>query len=244
MDAGALIRAAREQARLSQAQLAHRAGTSQGKLADYERGRVSPTVRTLDRMLAAAGLQARIALEPLLADVDLRVDAMVAGSPTLRLEELLRLAPSLAEEQRWVEDPDVEPEDEVWTSGQPRWAFDGATALNLHGLAVEHASPAVVLVWEPAAQGWLTQVWAQGLARTVGWWSVDLDEARLAASRGVFCRLGLLAVRFESALPSVVTLRPPGADEVVPVVSVDEVERSSPAHAEVLARWRERRGGG
>lgn len=49
-----LIRARRE-ARLSQTELAARAGTSRPTLSAYEHGRTSPTLQTAARLLAAAG---------------------------------------------------------------------------------------------------------------------------------------------------------------------------------------------
>ena len=55
MDAGALIREARMRAGLTQADLAHAAGTSQPTVAAYESGAKSPSVRTLDRIIRAAG---------------------------------------------------------------------------------------------------------------------------------------------------------------------------------------------
>lgn len=55
MDASALIREARRRARLTQAQLAQAAGTSQPTLAAYESGAKSPSVRTLDRIVRASG---------------------------------------------------------------------------------------------------------------------------------------------------------------------------------------------
>mgnify|MGYP002737844341 FL=1 len=55
VDASALIRQARERAGLTQAQLARAAGTSQPTLAAYETGAKSPSVRSLDRIIRAAG---------------------------------------------------------------------------------------------------------------------------------------------------------------------------------------------
>ncbi|MDA8395617.1 MAG: helix-turn-helix transcriptional regulator, partial [Candidatus Dormibacteraeota bacterium] len=48
-----MLRTTRERAGLSQRQLARRAGTSQAAVSCYERGTVSPSVRTLARLLAA-----------------------------------------------------------------------------------------------------------------------------------------------------------------------------------------------
>jgi transcriptional regulator with XRE-family HTH domain len=50
-----LIRYARTEAGLSQAELAARCGTSQEALSAYERGRKDPSMSTASRILAAAG---------------------------------------------------------------------------------------------------------------------------------------------------------------------------------------------
>ena len=55
VDASALIRQARERAGLTQSELARAAGTSQPTLAAYETGAKSPSVRSLDRIIRAAG---------------------------------------------------------------------------------------------------------------------------------------------------------------------------------------------
>lgn len=63
MDAGLLIRQARVAAGLTQAQLARAAGTSQPTLASYESGARSPSVRTLDKVVRAAGATIVASLE-------------------------------------------------------------------------------------------------------------------------------------------------------------------------------------
>ena len=62
MDAGDAIKRARLHAGLTQHALAARAGTSQATISAYESGRKSPSVETLDRLLAATG--ARLAVVP------------------------------------------------------------------------------------------------------------------------------------------------------------------------------------
>lgn len=62
MRIGIALRRAREHAGLSQQELARRAGTSQATISAYENGAKEPSLRTLDRVLAAAG--ARLAVEP------------------------------------------------------------------------------------------------------------------------------------------------------------------------------------
>jgi uncharacterized protein len=84
------IREAREQAGLSQAALAARAGTSQATLSAYENGRKQPSVETLSRVLEAAGAQLRVdtALERR-ARTFSRVLDLAAALPTRR-ERTLR----------------------------------------------------------------------------------------------------------------------------------------------------------
>jgi transcriptional regulator with XRE-family HTH domain len=62
--AGRLLRAARERHHVSQAALAHRAGTSQRHISRIERGDVSPSVDTLARLLAMVGEELRLETIP------------------------------------------------------------------------------------------------------------------------------------------------------------------------------------
>jgi len=52
------VRSLREHAKLTQEELAQAAGTSQPAIAAYEAGRKSPTLRTVERLATAAGLDA------------------------------------------------------------------------------------------------------------------------------------------------------------------------------------------
>jgi transcriptional regulator with XRE-family HTH domain len=80
-----LIRMARRQARLSQADLATRAGTSQAAVSAYESGKRSPSVDTLCRLLAAAGFEVRM-----------RLAAPDTHEPTLRRAEAILPADQVA----------------------------------------------------------------------------------------------------------------------------------------------------
>jgi transcriptional regulator with XRE-family HTH domain len=59
-----LLREARRRAGLGQGELAHRAGTSQPAVARLEAGHASPTLATLERLVAAAGFDLRLELVP------------------------------------------------------------------------------------------------------------------------------------------------------------------------------------
>lgn len=66
--AWAILKEARRQAGLSQAELAARSGTSQSAIARYERARTLPSLTTLYRLVRACGLEMRIRLEPYTGD--------------------------------------------------------------------------------------------------------------------------------------------------------------------------------
>lgn len=63
--AAGLIRLARQKGGLSQRELADRAGQTQQSISAYETGRKDPTLSTLNRLLAAAGFEMRVRLEPI-----------------------------------------------------------------------------------------------------------------------------------------------------------------------------------
>ena len=77
MDAASLIRAARADTGITQAQLAARAATSQSAIARYESGAASPSVATLDRILRAAGRRLVLSAEP-------AAGVLHASSPRMR----------------------------------------------------------------------------------------------------------------------------------------------------------------
>ena len=63
--AAGLVRLARSRAGLTQRQLAGRAGVPQSVIARIESGARQPTIPTLERILAGAGVEVRYRLEPL-----------------------------------------------------------------------------------------------------------------------------------------------------------------------------------
>ena len=83
MEADALIRAARAEAKLTQAQLARRLGTSQPAIVKLERPGANPTVRTLDRVLRATGHH-----------LELSAPTSSPGVDESQLRERLRLTPA------------------------------------------------------------------------------------------------------------------------------------------------------
>ena len=68
MDAGHVIRVAREKSGLSKRELARRAGTSPAAIVKYESGAMSPTVDTLNRILRVAGWEIECDLREVVVD--------------------------------------------------------------------------------------------------------------------------------------------------------------------------------
>jgi transcriptional regulator with XRE-family HTH domain len=93
MAAWALVMEARREAGLTQRQLAERAGTSQAAVARIERGRQSPSLDTLQRLLRSCGLELRLEVAPRDEQTERLIDATLAMSPEERLravEEVTR----------------------------------------------------------------------------------------------------------------------------------------------------------
>ncbi|MDT7546647.1 MAG: hypothetical protein QOE99_2757 [Actinomycetota bacterium] len=221
MDVAALLVRARARAGLSRTQLAASAGTSASALSAYEGGRRSPTVATLDRLLAACGLQIRPELEPYLADLDAAVDRLLDGSPTVP-SGCGRLADRL-------------------TAAGLTWAFDGPTALTLQGLAIEAPFPDVVAVGDDRLRRFchelgLEAMDAEGSILWDSW--LDRDLTRVAPSL-VWTRYGAFTMRIVGELDPPVQVR---ADACTwPVLGLLAVELAHPPVADVLARLRHRR---
>jgi transcriptional regulator with XRE-family HTH domain len=104
VDAAELIKRRRERHRLSQRALALRAGTDQAAISRIERGEISPTAETVQRLLAAMGERLQFTPQREKSHHDpLHVRALRARTPEERLELAIswnRLAGSLAEAGR------------------------------------------------------------------------------------------------------------------------------------------------
>jgi transcriptional regulator with XRE-family HTH domain len=223
VDPGALLLKACERTRLSQAGLARRASTSPGAISDIIRGKVSPTVATLSRILAAAGLQVRAELEPLLADLDARLDAVLEAAPPLEAAPIQRLRTVLDEQAL-------------------AWGLDGETALRAHGLgfAVPSDRPQVALAFDAAARSWFFRARVRGTGGDpVSWFDAEVGAAQAYLGGMAFGPFGMAAVRLLEDPPRTVRVEvAPGL--VVPVLTVDEVTRGRPDLGEVVERLRAR----
>jgi transcriptional regulator with XRE-family HTH domain len=86
LDVAQLVKGARYAARLTQTALAARAGVSRGAVAAIETGARSPSLDMLTGLLAAAGKQMKIELEPL--DDDIRHAVLTSAGDTSAADDL------------------------------------------------------------------------------------------------------------------------------------------------------------
>lgn len=99
IDAAGLIRTARQRAGLSQHVLARRAGTGQSAVSAYESGLRAPSLATLERLLAAAGYAAEIALTEAPPGLP---DTAVARRLTLHRDAIVAVAAAFGGTDVWV----------------------------------------------------------------------------------------------------------------------------------------------
>jgi transcriptional regulator with XRE-family HTH domain len=91
VDVGGWVQALRERHRLTQGQLAHRAGTSQQAVSRIEAGEVSPSIAVLERLAACCG--ERLILDSCVRELPFE-DAQLAEQASMSIAERLQLASS------------------------------------------------------------------------------------------------------------------------------------------------------
>ena len=92
MNTGQLIKEARTDAGFSQVELALRARTSQPAIAKYESGLASPSLRTLDRILRAAGVRLELSTAPMRSNP--RFDGELFSALQIHRMEIQRIVKS------------------------------------------------------------------------------------------------------------------------------------------------------
>jgi len=94
---GTLIREARRRAGITQAELARRTGLQQPAIARWENGRAEPSLSTLERLVAACGLELRLGLGPAEPEAGTGLQTL---SPEERLDQLVRTVRFIEEGRR------------------------------------------------------------------------------------------------------------------------------------------------
>ncbi len=158
MDAPSLVKRARQQSGLTQRALADRAGVTRQTVALVESGARCPSLRTLVGLLAAAGVQMHVELEPLDADVRRAIeDRRAAADATAEVVAI------------WV---DLPPMDDV------AYRVEGLAAAALLGAPVPVPAVRIELADTDATYDWLAAQLRDGRFRVHvdGWWGA-LDFA-------------------------------------------------------------------
>src|SRR5436190_5422720 len=105
LGSGRLIREARRLGGLTQADLARRLGTTQSAVSNWERGRDTPRVDTLARILEACGFEADMTFRRL-DDVDrAQIRENLAMTPAERLESVRNVSKLRAKARRAEREP-------------------------------------------------------------------------------------------------------------------------------------------
>jgi transcriptional regulator with XRE-family HTH domain len=136
---GHLLRAERHRARLSQADLAREAGTSQQSVSQLETGRYEPTTAVIERLFAALGFQVRVDLEARDADLD----GLILTGREQSDEDVQVMLDGLQMLMRWA--------------GGLEYLLDGELAVRLQGVPVPVRPAYAIVVAEADLDGlcWL-----------------------------------------------------------------------------------------
>ncbi|MGC4870349.1 helix-turn-helix domain-containing protein [Micromonospora sp. DT53] len=218
---GAAVRQQRQLRELSQRQLAALAEVSQAAVARFERGERGPTIPVLERLLAAMDVQLVIAVEPLGAQLDARIDELAARPIAERIDEL-GLDDLL---DRLTDFPQV---------------ITGCAAALLQGAPVPVDALDIALRWRDSKPftHWLEanygQRWNARWGEFGGVW-LEPDEP---GEHRWSTRYGEIRATMCDELPETIEVRHGGRSyQVVPLV---ELELSEPRAAELLRRYRDR----
>jgi transcriptional regulator with XRE-family HTH domain len=190
MDVSELVRKARRDAGLTQAQLAHRAGTAQSAVAAYEAGTRTPSLATLQRLLDGSEhdllLSARPRTRRGAASLELIAETMSQDLRRSGEDDALRLLFGFADDFRASSRPGRMAllRDEPQPTGDPRFDAALAGAAELFAREAEIAPPD----------------WVDGPGRFVEpWWFVSsrppLDAYVFAHTPAVFARHGVFIAR-------------------------------------------------
>jgi transcriptional regulator with XRE-family HTH domain len=104
MESGEIVKSARYRAGLSQAQLGIRSGLHRNLIGRWERGESSPSLATLQRLVAACGLELVISLAEADRSLDELAEEQLSLTPRERLSVLLPAGPGrdALEVLRWL----------------------------------------------------------------------------------------------------------------------------------------------
>ncbi|HEY3718032.1 MAG TPA: helix-turn-helix transcriptional regulator [Jatrophihabitantaceae bacterium] len=229
-----LLRDLRNGRMLSQRELAHLSGVDQRRISSYERGRRKVPLRDADRILAGLGLQLRLETERLWADIDAKIDELVATPIADRVTATRVMIPSLL---HWLRT--TEP------------IIDGCAAALLQGapVPVEWLDLCVrrekldvltqLMTMRPPAR------WHERSQ----WWAYEDTDPRLPGPMRWRNEMGEFRIRLVDEEPETITVSVEGTmsegillgGAMLRVRPLADLEFDDPETARVLGRVRERR---
>jgi transcriptional regulator with XRE-family HTH domain len=232
VDWGPLLKKARWEAGLSQRQLARAAGVPSSTICRYETGAMLPSLRMLDRVLAACGKDMEATLVQRHADVDAELDRLAAMPLDDRLRSIELLTPWFVTE--------------LGALGSV--LIGGAWAAAIHGIPREHSRGRLWVAGDESALTALAKLLTSHFATI-------LEDGRfcaLHASRGTFARNPTATWRINLIGRFETYVVPPGdawPQEVrvdaeagpLRVAVAEQLGEADGVRPELLARWLARR---
>ncbi|WP_420117453.1 helix-turn-helix domain-containing protein [Micromonospora sp.] len=217
----ALLRRERSVQRLTQQQLAVRAGTSQSAVARVERGGRVPSLDLVERLFAALGRQLAVTAQPLDSHLDAEMDALAARSLADRIDELGldRLLDRL---------------------GELPHLLTGSTAALLQGAPVPVDAVEIAVRWRDSARftAWLEAAYGQrwnARWREFGGLYLEPEEP---GEHYWMTRYGGIRAQLCDEFPEAIEVR--HGDRSYRVVPLVMVELTDPQAAALLHRHRQR----
>ncbi|MBM0257645.1 helix-turn-helix transcriptional regulator [Micromonospora sp. 4G55] len=219
-----VVRREREAHELSQRELAELASVSQATVARIARGDRSPGVDVLERLLAAMGVQLTVAVEPLDAHLDARIDELAARPVAERIEQagLDRVLDRL---------------------GDLPHVLTGSCAALLQGAAVPVTEIEIAVRWTDSARftQWLADGYGQrwnAQWREFGYLRLEPEEPGEHLWRTIS---GDVRATMCAELPEAIEVR--HGDRSYQVVPLVALELTDPRATELLRRHRQRAAG-
>jgi transcriptional regulator with XRE-family HTH domain len=224
MEIGTMLRDRREKAALTQCELAGRAGVSQSTVSAVERGTRRPSLTVVGRVLAALGLQLRLATEPI-EEPQAELDAAIEAMREIPLADRLRA-------------PRFDGAGLLRLLAPAAPVVDGAAGAVLHGapvpvrnidVAVERGRLTVLadVIRRSYAERW-SEVWSR--------WGMESASPRAPGAMRWQTLDGEFRVRLVDAPPAAVTVLV--GDLPVAVRPLHDIESSDRGVARALTRLR------
>ena len=218
-----LLRRTREDAVLTQVQLAERAGVARSTVSAYESGRQSPSLAALDRLFGALGRQLRVETEPIAADLDARIDAALALPLPARLDRHAGSLPFLVERLATVP-----------------YVIEGPFAAFLQGAPLPVKAMEVVVAERELGvlAGALERIHARRWSRRWRQWGFEVIDPRHDGEPRWMTIDGEVRLRVVDELPDAIEVRV--GEHRVNVRPLIEIEADDPAVQRILVRCMQR----